>query len=156
MFAAAIGSSIGTPVEIQQVRPLAGGCINQAYKITTDKGVFFLKTNHASVEDMFKTEYQGLQLLAGTNILRIPNAYGFGTFMGKSYLVLSYVHSARRNRTYWEDFGQRLATLHAIEGKSYGFDHNNYIGRLPQRNEWCDDWITFLSIAELVYNWHWQ
>src|SRR5690606_6934155 len=25
----------------------------------------------------------------------------------------------------------------------YGLDHNNFIGRLPQSNEACPDWVTF-------------
>lgn len=143
LFAVAISRSIDLPVQVQQVTSIAGGCINQAYQVTTDQGSFFLKTNSTDVEDMFKTEYQGLKLLAATNTLEIPDPLGFGTFEDRSYLVLSYVQAGGRQVAYWEDFGQRLANLHAIKAATYGLDFDNYIGRLPQKNHHRDEWLGF-------------
>ncbi|MGI9544357.1 MAG: fructosamine kinase family protein [Cyclobacteriaceae bacterium] len=143
LFAIAISSSIDLPVLVQQVSPIAGGCINQAYRITTDQGLFFIKTNSIDVEAMFKTEYKGLKLLSETSTLEIPDPIGFGTFKDHSYLVLSFVEAGSRHGDYWEDFGQRLAALHAIKASAYGLDFDNYIGRLPQKNRWLDNWLDF-------------
>ena len=45
--------------------------------------------------------------------------------------------------------GEGLAALHTVTAPRYGFRHNNTIGRTPQANEWCADWIEFFRERRL-------
>ncbi len=61
-----------TPV-IQKVSPVGGGCINDAQRLETSAGTFFLKYNDAMrYPGMFAAEARGLQVLAQSGTLRLP------------------------------------------------------------------------------------
>lgn len=143
LFEHAIGLETGQNAKVLQVRSLAGGCINKAYEIITDGGHFFLKTNQADEANMFKTESKGLELLASTHIISVPEVLGHGIYGQQSYLLLAYLEPGPPRYHYWEDFGQKLAALHAVTANQYGLGFDNYIGRLPQRNDQMTDWPAF-------------
>lgn len=44
---------------------------------------------------------------------------------------------------FWKTLGEQLAQLHHHSHKSFGLDHNNYIGSLVQLNEPLSSWIEF-------------
>ncbi len=135
--------------EITGATPIGGGCINDAFQVTmTNHQSLFVKQNRYSLRDMFEKEARGLELLAGAaDGLRIPRVYG--TFNDasedKAYLILSFVREGRSDNTFDEQFGRSLAHMHQQTSTQYGLDHDNYIGRLPQKNDRRDDWITFFA-----------
>ena len=43
----------------------------------------------------------------------------------------------------WAALGRMLARLHRQTGPRYGWHRDNFIGRSPQANGWCDDWSEF-------------
>jgi len=137
--------------KIRNISRVSGGSINQAAKISTDDASFFIKWNTGSQsEDMFKKEAKGLTLLksAGTDLL-IPDtiATGFDERTGAHYLIMEYLEQASRENNNRgktaRNFGQQLARLHQQTNTQFGLDYNNYIGSLPQKNTFHEDWITF-------------
>ena len=66
----------------------SGGCINNAVKLNTNEGLFFLKWHANTPDDMFEKEADGLKLLANTRTIKIPKVLGFGKTDGKNYLLL--------------------------------------------------------------------
>ena len=115
--------------------PLAGGDINQVYKIESTKGQFVLKENANSPPDMFATEARGLKLLS-QNGLTVPRV----VFYKDDQLLMEYIEPG------YPDFkkaGEDLGKLHAISQESFGLEYDNFIGRLRQINKVSADWCSF-------------
>lgn len=83
---------------------------------------------------MFAKEAKGLQLLATANALKIPEVISFGEVENTSYLLLAYLPEGKQTNSFWEDFGIGLAQQHQKTQATFGLDHDNYIGSLPQYN----------------------
>lgn len=49
-----------------------------------------------------------------------------------------------------EALGQGLAAIHRTTAGAYGFDHDNFVGLLPQPNGWSESWISFYRERRLV------
>ncbi len=121
-----------------------GGCINNGGRLTTSHGTYFLKWNDADkFPEMFKTEAKGLKLLAESKSMYIPEVIGAGEAGSYQFLVLEFIMASYRTQHYWRDFGIQLAMLHRNTSLSFGLDHDNYIGSLPQHNSLHSSWIEF-------------
>jgi fructosamine-3-kinase len=83
---------------------------------------------------MFEAESQGLRLLKTSNAFRIPGVIAFGETEEQSYLLLEYISPGNKNTNFNNTFGHQLAQLHQNTATSFGLDHDNYIGSLPQYN----------------------
>jgi len=132
----------GRDIKLKKFQFIGGGCINNTVKLFTGEGEFFLKWNEFADDDMFQKEVKGLDLLRD-NYPFIPKAIGYGRVDQKNYLLLEFVPRYGRKSTFWEDFGRYLALLHKRTHKKFGLDHDNYIGKLPQKNTYEDHWIDF-------------
>ncbi len=125
-------------------RPISGGCINDAKRLQTTVGDFFIKVNSAiRFPGMFEAEAKGLKLLRSANELYVPKVITTGEFGGQQFLVTEFVESDIKADSFWEDFGTSLARLHRYSGNSFGLDHDNYIGSLAQSNTKADTWPSF-------------
>ncbi len=130
----------------------SGGCINNALKLETSEGDFFLKWQSNIPDDMFEKEAKGLRLLQQAGNLKIPKLLGYGSLEGKYYLLLEYINSASPASSYWREFGHNLAEMHKSNtSESYGLDHDNYIGKLPQPNKFKSSWIDFFIENRLEF-----
>lgn len=130
--------------QITRFNNVAGGCINHGGKVTTPDSVFFIKWNDAArFPGMFSTEARGLQLLADTKCIRVPLVAWCDQIDGYQYIVQEFIEPGQRRSTYWQDLGRALASLHKVTSSSFGLDHNNYIGSLPQNNQPANNWIDF-------------
>lgn len=138
-------------VEIKKEKPLGGGDINSAYKISTNAGDFFLKYNYADrFPRMFETEARGLKLLAGAGEITVPNVRFYDETDNYAFLVLDYIESSKKVKNYWQVFGKELAMLHKHEGEKFGLDHDNYIGSLHQSNKPKNTWREFFVEERLM------
>ncbi len=138
------------PVEIKRTVPVSGGSINDAYKLDTNAGLFFVKKNSASLyPGMFAKEKRGLEILAATNTVSVPKVVGLGQKDDTAFLVLDYIESAARQPDFWELFAERLANLHRHSADHFGLDHDNYIGSLPQSNRKHNNWPDFFREERL-------
>lgn len=138
---------------IQAAFRVSGGDINEARRLETSKGKFFLKMNHgAHVQELFAAEAKGLHLLAQTRALRIPQVIGFSqTENGASgFLLLEYIEPGSRRPDFWQRFGEGLAALHRTRKEYFGLDADNFIGSLPQSNTPYKKWVDFYIYQRLV------
>jgi fructosamine-3-kinase len=148
---ALLSEHTGFSITISNTRPLSGGDINSAYQIATGSGLFFMKYNRNDrYPKMFEAEARGLQLLQDTQEIRVPDVIGAGETGGWSFLVLEYFESAGMKRGFWEAFGRSLARMHKHFGDSFGLDHDNYIGSLPQSNNSHNNWTDFFIKKRLT------
>ncbi len=140
--ASAISDAIRRPFHLQRATPVGGGDINQAYQLQGDDGsLYFLKLNEARYHAMFAAEAAGLNAIAATHTLRVPQSITHGTADGCSFLVLE--HLPLGGRADAGLLGAQLAALHRSTAPRFGFVQDNYIGTTPQTNHWTDDWLIF-------------
>jgi len=126
-------------VEVSDARPVGGGDINDAYALTlADGSRAFLKTHASPPPGMYEAEARGLRWL-DTGALQVPCVRA----VGERFLVLQMLDGGKRDRYFDEDLGRGLAELHRATPESFGLDHDNFIGRLPQRNATRDTWVDF-------------
>ncbi len=134
--------------DITSLKPVGGGCINHGARLTTASGrTFFLKQNPSAPADMFEAEMQGLSALAEADALRVPRAY----VSGPDFLLLEDLNPAQPSKSYWEDFGRGLASLHSRTSDKFGFQQDNYLGSTPQPNPWTDDGYVFFGEHRLRF-----
>ncbi len=83
--------------------------------------------------------------------IRIPGVVGItdDAAAGQAFLILDFVEEGRSTGDFDRRFGRALAGLHRHTAPSYGLDHDNYIGRLPQKNDFRDSWTDFFIDCRL-------
>jgi fructosamine-3-kinase len=120
-------------------KPLFGGDINEVFLLKCTEGNFVAKINNASkFPGMFAAEAKGLSLLKTSKSFKTPEIVGAGTIDNSSYLLMEYIATGLPNKGFWKAFAENLASVHKTTHKEFGLDHDNYIGSLPQQNDWCD------------------
>ena len=134
-----LGNALNTTITVNGESSIVGGCINNAIKINTNKGDFFVKWNTNSKANMFQSEYSGLKVLKDTNTIRIPNVLCFDD----DFLILEFIPPSNPNNAFWEVFGQKLALMHKQTHSKFGLDFDNYIGSLYQDNTQNKNWTEF-------------
>jgi protein-ribulosamine 3-kinase len=149
-FLELITNKTGEASKILKASGLSGGCINDAARVETTAGVYFLKWNHAGrYPGMFASEARGLELLAAAGAVKVPGVTGQGEAGDHTFLALEYIEQGRSAGGFWQDFGQGLARLHQNTDTRFGLDHDNYIGSLPQSNRHHDSWLDFFTEERL-------
>lgn len=141
---AVISSHTQTDFTLVNKTSVAGGDVNESYKlIGQDGGEYFVKINAAHLADMFAKEAQGLDVLIKPSVIEVPKAIAYGEAQQYSFLVMPYISMGRRGKV--EDFANALAKLHMTTHAEFGFAHDNYIGKTPQKNTWSKDWGAFFA-----------
>jgi len=128
--------------DIRRATPLGGGNINAAYRLEGSDGTrHFVKLNVEQHHAMFVSEAAGLEAIAATRTLRVPQVIAHGCTGGRSYLVLEYLELSSRGGA--RKLGEQLAAMHRCTANRFGLTQDNFIGSTPQPNSWRNDWITF-------------
>lgn len=122
--------------KIKKITELHGGDINKVFSVTTSTEKRVLKLNHAEAfPKMFEKEAKGLNLLSASNSFRIPKVYAYGKVKSMAYLILEKIDTGNKPKDFWVDFAESLVELHQSSSPTFGLDHDNYIGSLPQYNQ---------------------
>lgn len=132
---------------------VGGGCIANTTRLQVETGHLFLKWSRDEVARTFPPEAAGLRALREADPpLRIPEPTAVKEREGGApgFLVMEWIESGRKPQAFWADFGRGLAELHRHTSDRYGFGRDNFIGRLPQTNDWSDDWVHFFRTHRLA------
>jgi len=139
-----LSQKLGKTVQIKSSNAIGGGCINNALKLITSEGPFFLKWNTPhEFPGMFHAEGKGITLLRSTKEIFVPEVIAVFEDSQYTFLILEYIAQGAMKKGFWNNFGHSLAALHRHASNSFGLDHDNYIGSLPQRNKTHNNWIDF-------------
>jgi len=123
---------------------LTGGDINEVFLTECGAEKFVIKLNDTeSFPGMFEAEKLGLNALLNPSFIDIPIPLKTGCVNSYSYLLLEHKNSTTKISNFWEIFGEQLAKLHQQTSKSFGFEKDNYIGSLPQYNDYKDSAAKF-------------
>jgi protein-ribulosamine 3-kinase len=142
-IAAAISQHSRQNFKPQTPQRVAGGSISQAIKLSDGKQNWFVKTNQASLLDMFAAEAAGLNALADTQTLQVPRALCSGISQGQSYIVLEYINFGRASNHSHAQAGEQLAAMHQHTAGHFGWQQTNTIGATRQPNHWQVNWADF-------------
>jgi len=143
-IAEAIGAATGAPFPLSGQRGVGGGCINESLRLEGGGRSFFVKLNRAALAEMFEAEAAGLQELAASRTIRVPEAVCWGTAGDRAYLVLEDLPlGGGGGGGALERLGQQLAAMHRTTRPRFGWDRDNTIGATHQPNAPMDDWVAF-------------
>ena len=131
-----------------EVYPVSGGCINDCYKLKTQKSNYFVKLNDTI--NLFEEENKGLDLLRASKTFFIPKVYKFGVFESSNFLLMEWIEEKNKSDNFWNLFAKNLSELHSTTNDKFGLDHDNYIGSLKQSNTYYYDGVEFFINTRLV------
>lgn len=144
---------MGLGRRIQATVPVGGGCINNGLRVDTETGSsFFLKWNADAPAQMFEAEAAGLIALREAQAVRVPEPLAWGGSEGTpSWLLLEYITPGATRGDSDERLGRGLAALHDTDAlETFGWDHDNWIGALPQANARSSSWGEFWHDRRIV------
>jgi len=146
-----IAEATDTPQEFLEESHLGGGCINEAKKLVTTAGNWFVKLNTSDFADIFLVEADALEELIQTQTIRVPKPIVHGISKGKAFLVLEYILLESAKPDSQAKAGEQLARLHQHTASQFGWKQDNVIGATLQVNRWNDSWIDFYREHRLQY-----
>ncbi|MBI34668.1 MAG: fructosamine kinase [Flavobacteriales bacterium] len=139
-----------TRTQILNQKSLSGGDINNLYLLETTTLPLVVKSNSiADFPNMFEYEKKGLEKLKQTKSIQIVDTINQINHNDLSFLILNYIKTSPETSEFWEKFGLQLNQLHQTQSISFGLDTPNYIGSLPQQNNWCTTWTEFYVTQRL-------
>lgn len=121
-----------------------GGSISSAYLLKSESKNYFLKVNPEPFAlNMFHTEQKGLEAIEKSNTISVPHVYLADQFKSHAFLLMDFVESKQPSSDDFRRLGNRLAAMHQHKARQFGFDIDNYIGKLPQSNNKHNNWSEF-------------
>jgi fructosamine-3-kinase len=127
---------------IVDVRPLSGGSICAAYRVSLDDGrTVFAKAAQVSA-DFFAAEANGLRWLAGA-APPVPEVLAYD----EGVLALEWIDPGTPTRAAATHVGADLAALHLAGAPAFGAPWPGYIGSIPMPNDAgsCGSWPQFYA-----------
>lgn len=127
---------------ITGARSVSGGCISPGYRVELERsGSIFVKLASAAAgDDVLRVEAESLRVLAAAQAVRVPAVLG----QGGGWLALEWLEPGAAGTGAWGELGRSLAALHHHGSeRGYGWAHDNFIGSLPQQNDWLGEWPAF-------------
>jgi len=147
-----LSKTLGKSLHFTQRKPVSGGCINQAWKVTDNEGgCWFIKTNTPNLLEMFRAEADGLNEIEASNSIGTPKVIAYGNTPNLSYLILQYIDL--QDQINQALLGSQLAQMHQFKSNNnqFGWKRNNTIGSTKQSNQFNGDWVVFWKNERLCY-----
>lgn len=128
------------PLEnIQDVTPVSGGDVNEAFKINTADETYFLLVQRHRDASFYDAEIAGLNEFEQAGITA-PRVVDSGKINDDAYLILTYLDEGTNGSQ--RELGQLVAKMHSQEqpdGK-FGFDMPYEGGDISFDNSWTESW----------------
>ncbi|HVB03706.1 MAG TPA: fructosamine kinase family protein [Chitinophagaceae bacterium] len=145
-FESGLSGLSGMKITIKQVLPVSGGDINSCFRLDAGSAQFFLKLNQAGqYPDMFEKEFRGLEMLKKQKVAAVPEPLITGILDNKAWLITEWVEKGKPVSGFWDDFAIAIASLHYCSQENFGLKEDNYIGTIPQSNQYHAKWAGFFG-----------
>ncbi|MCW3031976.1 MAG: hypothetical protein QOK19_2449 [Solirubrobacteraceae bacterium] len=138
------------PAGASDARPVGGGDINEAYRVTLADGrEAFVKTRREPIPGEYAAEANGLAWLAEPGLLRTPAVLE----QDERYLALEWVERGTLSPDGAEQLGSALAGTHLAGAEQFGAPPgapgDTGFGSLRLPNDPAPDWPTFYAEQRL-------
>ncbi|ADB34751.1 aminoglycoside phosphotransferase [Kribbella flavida DSM 17836] len=135
-------------VAVRSVRTLVGGFANNTWQVTfADGTTAVVKSSAAPDAGLFAEEAAGLEVLRGRGGLRTPAVIAVGP---RSLTLEALNPVVPATPAFWEAAGRAVAALHGHTSPRHGWDHDGWLGRLPQENAWDEDGHRFFATRRIL------
>ena len=124
--------------QITAAHPVSGGDINEAFRLETAEGPYFLLVQPGQPASFYAHEVAGLKALG--QAVNVPEVIATGEIEHDAYLILEFLEIGDGSQY---ELGQTVARVHRVTAKQFGFDQSNLVAKLPKDNSWQNDWTTF-------------
>lgn len=123
---------------IQDIVPVRGGDVNEAYRVDTHDGPCFLLVQPGRAADFYAAEIRGLRLMAEAGIT-VPEVLADGRVREDAYLLLEYLEEGTGSQ---RDLGSMVAKMHKSHHKDglFGFNLPHEGGDIHFDAGWRDSW----------------
>ncbi|MDA9774295.1 fructosamine kinase family protein [Saprospiraceae bacterium] len=146
---AKIESSINDKIISSEL--LGGGDSSFAFKIDTTSESYFCKyLQNDSASSNIQSEVNSLEILRKTNTCHIPEIVSTFAEGETSGLILQWIERKIANPENLENFGRKLAELHLNQADTFGWERDNFISILPQRNTKHFSWQNFYLSERII------
>ncbi|OYU96313.1 MAG: hypothetical protein CFE21_07905 [Bacteroidetes bacterium B1(2017)] len=153
LLQSAVEKVIGKSPQVYGFHHIGGGEINQTYKVLTDQGIFFVKVHELEqFPKMFEKEMFALKALQKTGTIEVCNPIGICETDTKEFFFLDYIENGPPSENFWSSLGEKLAQLHLVSNRYFGFIEDNYLGTVPQINNRVSNWGQFYIKNRLMPN----
>ena len=142
---------VGVRAASDRARVVAGGSINRAFYVPTDREPLFIKINEAPALPVFQAEAEGLEALRSAGSVAVPDTVDVGHAGGTAYLALRWVGLSSKTTAAERLLGAALARQHRVTAERFGWHRENTIGATLQRNTPTSSWLDFLRVERLVF-----
>lgn len=141
-----VAQVLGTPVVgVAALGTGSGG--TGTYRVSLlSGGNVFVKASDGEDPAFLASEASGLRWLQEADAVPIPEVLG----LNDTLLVTAWIAPGRPTRESAEEFGRRLATLHARGAQSFGAPWPGYIGALTLDNTEGEDWPEFYAARRVL------
>ncbi|PNZ70079.1 fructosamine kinase family protein [Staphylococcus croceilyticus] len=125
---------------IQDIAPVSGGDVNEAFKVTTQDDTYFLLVQRNRDKSFYAAEIAGLNAFEEADVTA-PRVIANGEINGDAYLILSYLDEGTSGSQ--RELGQLVAKMHSQQQSDgqFGFDLPHEGGDISFDNSWSDSWI---------------
>lgn len=138
-------------LSFKTISRVSGGDINHTYKLSGGEKDFFVKLNDAKrFPGMFVCEAEGLKSLESATSIQIPKVINLGESGNYQFLILEWIERGPARKDFWEHFGKALATMHRKPQAYFGYESDNYIGSLHQKNKKTPSWELFYAEQRIL------
>lgn len=140
---------------------LSGGDFAQSFSATVTSGSkgdalppgtqVFIKTHGNPPPNHFTTEARGLQWLAESGTVSVPEVLGVDD--QAPYLAIAWVEESRRqyaNEPGEREFGRQLARLHSVDCPRFGREDSRSTGSQGLPNQPLEQWAEFYATQRLL------
>ena len=130
---------------ILEERPLTGGCIAEARRLTLSDGREVV--SKTAPDGGLSLEGYMLAYLARESALPLPELL----LAEEDLLVMAFVpHDGQGGPAGERDAARHLARLHGVTAPAFGLERDTLIGALHQPNPWSESWIDFFREQRLL------
>lgn len=134
------------------IKHLHGGDINSVSLIEADKQLWVVKQNEATqFPKMLEKEYRAMEFLHGKSPLYYPKVLQHFLSGNQQFLVMEYVEEGQNSTVAQQRLGRGLAQQHRVSNTFFGWEEDNYIGRLKQVNSYKNNGYDFLAENRLLF-----
>jgi fructosamine-3-kinase len=146
-----LADQIGDHLRLKGHKRIAGGDINEAFRLDFDTRLVFLKCKVDGSPKLFECEALGLKELADSGTLLTPKPLAHGLFDNVAWLAMDYLSLIGSKLSGATVMGKQLARLHRKKQPYFGWRCDNFIGLTPQPNSASDQWLPFYAENRLRF-----